>query len=245
MEDMIKVRNAIDIKEQIKMNQKKLEQLQAVVFDMDGLMFDSERVVQLSWDRAGETLGYGPLGHNIVNTLGTNLTNRKLYFKKQYGKDFPFDEFLKIYREAYYEYLEGHGVPAKEGLHEILEVLKEKNLKIGVATSSTANHAWANLEREHIKDYFHVVITGDMVHRGKPEPDIYLKACAKLEVSPDTAIALEDAVNGIQSAYRAGMMPVMIPDLVKDTSEVDTLLFGKYQSLLNVAEELKQIEKRE
>ena len=80
------------------MDLNKLKEIQAVVFDMDGLMFDSERYVQKSWDIAGERLGYGPLGHNIVNTLGTNLTNRKKYFLEHYGNDFPFDKFLDGYR---------------------------------------------------------------------------------------------------------------------------------------------------
>ena len=75
------------------MDLNKLKEIQAVVFDMDGLMFDSERYVQKSWDIAGERLGYGPLGHNIANTLGTNLTNRKKYFLEHYGNDFPFDEY--------------------------------------------------------------------------------------------------------------------------------------------------------
>ena len=107
------------------MDLNKLKEIQAVVFDMDGLMFDSERYVQKSWDIAGERLGYGPLGHNIVNTLGTNLTNRKKYFLEHYGNDFPFDKFLDGYRDAYYELVED-GVPAKKGLHEILKVLKAK-----------------------------------------------------------------------------------------------------------------------
>ena len=128
-------------------------------FDMDGLMFDSERYVQKSWDIAGERLGYGPLGHNIVNTLGTNLTNRKKYFLEHYGNDFPFDKFLDGYRDAYYELVED-GVPAKKGLHEILKVLREKGLKIGVATSSSEEHAVSNLKREGIFDYFDSVITG-------------------------------------------------------------------------------------
>ena len=75
------------------MDLEKLKTIKAVVFDMDGLMFDSEHYVQKSWDIAGEKLGYGPLGYNIVNTLGTNLTNRKKYFLEHYGNDFPFDEY--------------------------------------------------------------------------------------------------------------------------------------------------------
>ena len=144
------------------MDLEKLKTIKAVVFDMDGLMFDSEHYVQKSWDIAGEKLGYGPLGYNIVNTLGTNLTNRKKYFLKHYGNDFPFDEFLQTYRKAYYD-LAKDGTPAKKGLHEILEVLKEKNLKIGVATSSTREHALNNFEREQITHYFDSIITGEMI----------------------------------------------------------------------------------
>ena len=212
------------------MDLNKLKEIQAVVFDMDGLMFDSERYVQKSWDIAGERLGYGPLGHNIVNTLGTNLTNRKKYFLEHYGNDFPFDKFLDGYRDAYYELVED-GVPAKKGLHEILKVLREKGLKIGVATSSSEEHAVSNLKREGIFDYFDSVITGNMIEHGKPEPDIYIEACRQLKVDPSKAIALEDAINGIRSAHGAGMNPVMIPDIVQDTSKVDDILFGIFAGI--------------
>ena len=201
------------------MDLNKLKEIQAVVFDMDGLMFDSERYVQKSWDIAGERLGYGPLGHNIVN---------------------PFDKFLDGYRDAYYELVED-GVPAKKGLHEILKVLREKGLKIGVATSSSEEHAVSNLKREGIFDYFDSVITGNMIEHGKPEPDIYIEACRQLKVDPSKAIALEDAINGIRSAHGAGMNPVMIPDIVQDTSKVDDILFGKCESLLEFAEILQGV----
>ena len=222
------------------MDLNKLKAIKAVVFDMDGLMFDSERYVQKSWDIAGQRLGYGPLGHNIVNTLGTNLTNRKKYFLEHYGNDFPFEKFLDTYRDAYYELVQD-GVPAKKGLHEIVEVLKDKNLKAGVATSSSREHAISNLKIEGIIDYFDSIITGDMIEHGKPEPDIYMEACRQLETDPKDAIALEDAINGIRSAHGAGMNPVMIPDIVQDTSEVDNILFGKCESFLEFAEILKSI----
>lgn len=227
-------------KEIKKMDLKKLKTIKAVVFDMDGLMFDSEHYVQKSWDIAGEKLGYGPLGHNIVNTLGTNLTNRKKYFLEHYGNDFPFDEFLETYREAYFD-MAKDGTPAKEGLHEVLEVLKDKNLKIGVATSSTREHAMDNFEREDIVSYFDSIITGEMIEHGKPEPDIYIESCKQLKVKPQYAIALEDAINGIRAAHGAGMNPVMIPDIIKDSSQVDDILFGKCDSLLQFADIMKNI----
>lgn len=222
------------------MDLNRLKEIQAVVFDMDGLMFDSERYVQKSWDIAGEKLGYGPLGHNIVNTLGTNLTNRKKYFLEHYGNDFPFDEFLETYRNAYFE-MAKDGTPAKKGLHEVLEVLKKKKLKIGVATSSSREHALDNFEREGIMEYFDSIITGEMIKHGKPEPDIYIESCRQLKVDPSKAIALEDAINGIRAAYGAGMNPLMIPDIIKDSSQVDDILFGKCESLLEFAEIMENI----
>ena len=222
------------------MDLNKLKTIKVVVFDMDGLMFDSEYYVQKSWDIAGEQLGYGPLGYHIVNTLGTNVVNRKKYFLEHYGNDFPFDEFLETYRKAYFE-MAKDGTPAKKGLHEVLEVLKEKGLKIGVATSSTREHAFDNFEREKITPYFDSIITGEMIKHGKPEPDIYMESCRQLEVNPDAAIALEDAINGIRAAHGAGMNPVMIPDIIKDSSPVDNILFGKCESLLEFADIMNSI----
>lgn len=224
------------------MNLSKLKQIRAVVFDMDGLMFDSERYVKMSWTIAGEKLGYGPLGEHIGETLGLNRKDREIYFKERYGRDFPFEEFLDLYRDVYYELCGDQGVPAKEGLHEILEVLKSRGIKMGVATSSSQEHAFANLRREHITGYFQAVVTGNMIRHGKPEPDIYLEACKRLQENPCHVMALEDALNGIRAAHRAGMMPVMIPDLVTDSRSVDDILFGKCNSLSELAEIFKAIE---
>lgn len=215
------------------------EHLEAIVFDMDGLMFDSERLVQKSWDIAGTQIGYGPLGYHITNTLGMNRTTREIYFKQQHGEDFPYDLFHDTYRNAYNRLAKDGGAPAKEGLHEILSVIRKCGLKCAVATSSSPNHAWAHLKREQIEEYFDAVITGDMVTYGKPDPDIYRKACAALWVNPSNAIALEDALNGIRAAHSAGMIPVIIPDLVKDISPVQDILAGIYTSLLDVAAELE------
>lgn len=220
------------------MDQSKLKSLQAVVFDMDGLMFDSERYIQTAWNQAGMILGYGTLGDHIEKTLGFNGTKRREFFLNLCGKDFPYDEFLELYRSIYFGMVREKGIPVKKGLHETLEVLKELGIRMGVATSSSRENTLKNLEREKITDYFETVITGDMICRGKPEPDIYLEACRRLCVEPQYAIALEDAINGIKAAARAGMMPVMIPDLIKDTTQVDDLLFGKYRSLLEFAEEI-------
>lgn len=223
------------------MERQKLNEIQAVVFDLDGLMFDSERYVQKSWDLAGEAMGYGPLGHNIEHTLGLNVQNREKYFKKNYGEEFPFEKFLDTYRAAYQKLIKKEQVPVKKGLYELLDLLKKYKIRRAVATSSSGQYVHSNLERVHISQSFDVVITGDMVEHGKPAPDIYEKACEQLQIHPSKAIALEDAPNGIESAYKAGLMPVMIPDLVRDTKKVDWMLAGTYDSLLDFARVLQEV----
>ena len=222
------------------MDKTRLKSLQAVVFDMDGLMFDSERYIQTAWNQAGTMLGYGTLGDHIEKTLGFNGTKRREFFLDLCGQDFPYDEFLELYRSLYFDRVRKEGIPAKEGLHETLEVLKKLGIRMGVATSSSRENTLKNLEREQISGYFQTVITGDMIQHGKPEPDIYLEACRKLGAEPQDAIALEDAINGIKAAARAGMMPVMIPDLIKDTTEVDDILFGRYDSLAEFDREIEE-----
>lgn len=201
---------------------------------MDGLMFDSERIVQLSWDQAGELLGMGKLGHNIYHTLGFNREKRKEYFKEKYGEGFPFEKFQELYRQCFQEYVKKNGLPVKTGLHEILDFLWEKKIPMAVATSSGQEHAVGNLKKEGIFQYFQAVITGNMVSRGKPWPEIYEKACQALDLPPEQVLALEDSYSGLQAAHAAGMITVIVPDLLDDSSCVDEILDGKMASLLEV-----------
>lgn len=209
--------------------------IHGVVFDMDGLMFDSERVVKYSWDVAGERMGYGPLGDNIFHTLGFNVDKRKSYFQEKYGKTFSFDTFRDEYRKAFREYEKEHGIPAKKGLHELIDLLKRAGIPMAVATSSSHEYAMSSLDGEGISDCFSAIITGGMVKEAKPSPEIYLKACQAIGVKPARAVALEDSYNGIRSAHSAGMITIMVPDLLKDSSPVDDMLDGKMESLSEVA----------
>ena len=129
-----------------------------------------------------------------------------------------------------------NGTPVKKGLYELLEVLREKKLRLAVATSSSYESAARLLEEAAVFDYFDAIVTGNMVERSKPAPDIYEKACTALGVLPEYALALEDSYNGIRSAHAAGMKVIMIPDLLTDSACVDDLLYGKMDSLSEVAE---------
>jgi len=211
-------------------------EIKAVIFDMDGLMIDSERIVQLAWKIVGERLGYGDLGEDIYHTMGLSVVGREKYFINKYGEKFPFQKFLTEYRKEYYEYVNKNGIDAKPGLYRLLKTLKQLGIPMAVATSTSRESAMKNLEAKNITSYFAGFVCGDMVTESKPSPEIYLKACELIGVDPKNAIALEDSFNGIKAAYAAGMMPVMVPDLIKDTSEVDDLLFAKKANLNEVDE---------
>lgn len=206
-------------------------EIRAVVFDLDGLMIDSERVVMYAWNIAGNRLGYGDLGENLYHTLGMSRKSREAYFMEKYGNQFPFEAFSRENRQAFFDYAAKYGIPARKGLHEILEILRKLKVPMAVATSSGRDYALGQLREHGIEGYFQALVTGDMVKEAKPSPEIYRKACEALACPPGKAVALEDSVNGILSAHHAGMLPVLIPDLAQDLSAVEGILAGKFPDL--------------
>lgn len=214
--------------------------IRALVFDMDGLLFDSERVVRESWYLAGDRLGYPALGDHIRNTLGFNLARRNEYFRGTLGEEFPVEKFNQMTREIFHELKEKHGVPKKPGVDEILSYAKEKGYRLAVATSSRREYSYDLLKESGIWDYFDAFVFGDMVSNAKPDPEIYLKACDALEVLPCEAMALEDSPNGIRAAYAAGMKPAVIPDLVNPDEEIQKLCSWQCETLFDVIGILKE-----
>ena len=121
-----------------------------------------------------------------------------------------------------------------EGVYDILTFLQKTSLKVGLASSSRTESVYKHIKEHDMEQYFEVMICGDTVEHSKPEPDIYLKACKALGLSPDKCIAIEDSPNGIRSAYAAGMFPIMVPDLVQPTADIEKMIYRKYDSLIEV-----------
>lgn len=217
------------------------QKIKALVFDMDGLLFDSERVVQKSWEKAGEKLGYPGIGQHIYNTLGFNVVRRTEYFRQVFGETFPMEEFNEMTRKIFQEIKEMEGVPLKPGVKEILDFGKGRGWRMAVATSSRREYSLELLKTGGILHYFDTVLCGDMVTKAKPDPEIYEKACSLLHVLPEEAVALEDSPNGIRAAFAAGMCPVMVPDLVEPNEEIKKLYQIKVKTLLEAKEELKKL----
>lgn len=210
----------------------------AIIFDMDGVLFDTEIMSSKAWFQLAEERGLGDISELTNHCIGRNRTDIALQFKKQFGEDFDAEEFLSKGRALLQKWIDEDGLPLMKGTKEILQYLKENHYIVGVASSSTTKTILSHMEISGLRDYFQAIIGGDQVRLSKPKPDIYLKACEAIHMPPCEVIAVEDSPNGIRSAYAAGMKPVMIPDLIEPDEEICKLFYKKYDSLLALRDAL-------
>lgn len=212
----------------------------ALVFDMDGLIFDSERIVQRAWNQTGEEMGLGRIGEHIYNTVGMNAMRRKQYFQEHISPEFPFEQFTGRTREVFREIADREGIALKPGAKELIDAGKENGYKLAVATSSSRVHATRLLKESGLYDYFDGIVFGDMVTHSKPDPEIYRKACEEIGVLPERCIAFEDAPNGVRSASAAGLHVVIVPDLVQPSEEIRQLAWKQLNSLEEMMTYIKE-----
>ena len=206
----------------------------AVVFDMDGVLFDTERLCQDSWIEVANRRGLPDMEIIFPKCIGRNANDSRQIVLEAYGADFDYEVFRREASDWFWKYLEENGLPVKEGVRELLNWLKEQGWRIGLASSTRRSSVISHLEQAGIKDFFEEIITGDMVEHSKPLPDIYLLACRKLMVDPAETYAIEDSPNGIRSAYRAGMKPIMVPDLLSPDGAMEQLSTCIFSGLLDV-----------
>ncbi len=185
----------------------------AVIFDMDGLMIDSERVTYNEYVKKLAELGHHDFTEELYrNCLGKNKQGICQVFIDHYGQDFPMDEVWDDVHVWIDESLRQY-VPKKKGLVELLEYLKANNYKTIVATSSGRARVDEILKNADLTKYFDDTICGDEVTHGKPHPEIFLTACQKLDVKPEEALVLEDSEAGILAAYDGHIDVICVPDM--------------------------------
>ena len=212
----------------------------AVIFDMDGVIFDSERCVIECWKVIADKHDVKGIEPVLMKCLGVTYEEGKKIFLKHYGADFPYDVRKKERSDLYHKRYDNGRLPLKTGIRELLIYLKENGYKVGVASSTREAIVSKQLVDADLRKYFDNLTCGDMLERSKPEPDIYLMACERLGVKPEEAIAIEDSYNGIRSAYRAGMFSIMVPDLAEPNEEMKTLAGTILGSLVEVKEWLEE-----
>jgi len=225
------------------LNLKDNKYIKAVIFDMDGLMFDTENLNRKGWYSAGAKHGYEMTDEIIFSHIGTDLdTTRRLmteHFIKDH-KDFNFDELRAERIEFTHDYIIEHGMPLKKGLNELLALLNAHDFKIAMATSSGRELVDFYLAHADVKYKFEHIITWQPGMKGKPAPDIFLAAAQELEVKPEECLVLEDSYNGIRAAHAANMNVIMIPDLLKPTPEILKLADAILEDLTQVIKFIKQ-----
>lgn len=206
----------------------------AVVFDMDGVIFDSEIKAIECWEEIAKKYGIANIEDTARKCLGINAVVTKEIFLETYGRDFPYDEYKKEMSALFHRRYDEGRLPLKSGIRELLQYLKEEGYKIGIASSTRYAVVQQEIKDAGLLSYFDHITGGDMLKKSKPEPDIYLMACEHLDVEPKEAVAIEDSYNGIRSVYRAGMVPIMVPDLVEPDEEMKKLAKYICKDLLQV-----------
>lgn len=208
----------------------------AVIFDMDGTIFDSERLVLECWQRIGKRYGIPDIGEVFMRCIGTNKARTQEIVFGHYGKDFPYEKFSRESSALFHEMTEKEGLPVKTGAREILVYLREQNIPLGLASSTRLAAVTQELGDAGLYECFQTVVGGDLLKNSKPAPDIYLMTCERMGVLPQNTYAIEDSYNGIRSAHSAGLHPVMVPDMMPATEEMRDLSEAIFEDLFQVRE---------
>ena len=208
--------------------------IQAVIFDMDGIILDSERIVIECWKRLAERYGIENVEETCFAVTGTSSKVTESIFMQTYGPDFPYRKYKAEQYAIQEDLYPGGTLPLKPGVCEIFRYLHEHGIPFALATSAREAKVKYELEAVGIFHLFDFVICGDQLTASKPAPDIFLRAAAGLGANPADCFVLEDSHNGIRAAHNGGMHPLMVPDLMPVTQEMLDLSEAVLPSLFDV-----------
>ena len=194
--------------------------MKAIIFDMDGVIFDTERVGDQAWRQAAEEMGFAQIDDAISRCRGLNRADTKAFFEREYP-DLDYLAFHKRNHEIMNQLL-ADGMPVKTGAVELLHWLRQEEWRVALATSTGRESTMHHLEAAHMTDLFDAIITGEQVEHGKPDPEIYEMAC--------------DAIG----AAAANLRVIMVPDLVKPNLELRELVVTVQENLLGVQKFLEK-----
>lgn len=210
--------------------------IKGVLFDMDGVILDTEKLYTRFWCEAAQSLGY-PMTHEMalgMRSLSREVGERRL--KEYLGEEVDYQQVRTRRIEMMSAFIEKNGVELKPGVHELLVFLKEKGIKTSIATSSPLDRTKEYLSQVGLADAFDELVSGHMVPHGKPAPDIYIYAANKLGLKPEQCLVLEDSPTGLLAAYRAGCIPVMVPDQDQPDEKTREMAYDVVESLSKVKE---------
>lgn len=210
-------------------------QIKAVIFDMDGVLLDTETISWRTWELTAEEFGIKDIAAANAQCMGANRNDTYAILRTLYGKNFPSEKFIDRTSELFTSISEADGIPLMPGAKESLEYLTKK-YTVALASSTRNAVVKKQLKAAGLFDYFKTITTGDMVEHSKPNPEIYLKALESIETAPENAVAIEDSPNGVNSAVNAKIRTIMIPDKIQPDEKLKKISW-------KILSSLKEIEK--
>ena len=214
---------------------EKMNNIKAIIFDMDGVILDSESISDITWRKAGDETGVTVTDEILNACRGSNKNDTIQTLKKYYGQDFDSEAFLERTSELFHEIEEKEGIPLLPYAKEILEYLKPR-YSLALASSTRGATVERQLRAAGVIDFFETRTTGEMVEHSKPNPEIYLMACKSIGMKPEDCVAIEDSLNGIRSAHAAGLKPIMVVDKIQPTDEIRKMCVAVFDSLEGLKE---------
>ena len=197
--------------------EKSSRTFKAAIFDMDGLILDSERTVLKCWEAVGQKYGFPDIETYGISVIGKNKTATIEEFERVYGE--PGDRYEKEMRKVYLSM----EVPLKPHTIELLSAMKSAGMKIAIASSSTREEVTTQLTKLGAFQFFDAAVCGDQVTKSKPDPEIFLLACDALGVKPEESLGLEDSFNGVRACKASGLFTIMVPDIIQPDDEMKGL----------------------
>jgi HAD superfamily hydrolase (TIGR01509 family) len=207
----------------------------AVIFDMDGLLLDTEKLAFPFWAQAGKKFGYNINDDTVIRMIGINSESSRVIFLEEFGDDFPYEEYRREFRLLCRKEFE-KGIPHKKGLLFLLDRLCSAKIPLAVATSTRRATALEMLEKAGILNRFASIACGDEVANGKPAPDIFLLAAEKLKTPPCLCAGFEDSPAGLQGLYAAGIRSVFIKDIIEPPQEILSTVWRTCNDLAEAVE---------
>lgn len=215
--------------------------MKLVIFDMDGLMFDTETVDMRCFKEAAKEFGYELKDEFLMSLIGMNESDTFLKVKKEFGENFPISKIRRLTWKKKMAFFYQNGLPMKKGLKELLEYLKKKKIKLAVASSSPSKIIEEYLTISNMENVFDYIMAGDRVDHSKPDPEIFLKVLEYFGFSGNEALVLEDSDNGILASYRANIPVICVPDIVNNKPEILAYTYKTLPSLLEVKAVIEEI----
>ena len=210
-----------------------------VIFDMDGVIFDSETAMFKEWQLTAARYGLKDIEIPYRDCIGVNAARCAGIFTAFYGAGFPYESYHDETAASFRKKYDGGRLPVKKGVRELLSYLKGNGYFTAIASSTVTDTVKAEITDAGLISFIDRIVGGDMVAKSKPEPDIFLKAAEGISLPLSSIYVIEDSFNGIRAAAAAGMIPVMVPDMLFPDDEIRKLAAGVFDDLLQVRDMLK------